>query len=484
MILVIVVLYILSLTLILAFSLGQLNLALHYRKRVSNVEPTIIKWPYVTVQLPIYNEKYVVERLIDSIAALDYPKDKLEVQVLDDSNDSTSDLVKSKVQEYKAKGLNIAHIQRPDRKGFKAGALAYGNGIASGDFISVFDADFTPGAQFLRKTIPQFQDEKIGMVQTRWGHLNKGYSILTEMQAFGLDAHFTVEQSGRNAAGSFISFNGTAGVWRKSCIDDAGGWSADTLTEDLDLSYRAQLRGWKFKYLEDVISPAELPVILPAIKSQQYRWNKGAAETARKNLSHVLRSSLSFRQKIHASFHLLNSSVFILLLIAGILSIPMLIIKESNPQLQLLFDLGSVFLLGFIAIAYFYWLASKKIQPTKTLKYYLLKFPMFLSFSMGLSLHNTIAVIEGLSGIKTPFIRTPKFNVKSPGDSWKENRYINFKMSPSVVFELILALYFAFGVSVGIYLNDYGLILFHFMLMTGFGAVSLLSFKPITYGRR
>ena len=479
----IVIGYISSLILIFFFSLGQFNLTLHYRKKtaIKDNGKTLDNWPIVTVQLPIYNEQYVVERLIDGIVALDYDQKKLQIQILDDSTDETRQLIADKISQYQAQGIWIEHVRRNDRQGFKAGALGYGTELAKGEFIAVFDADFLPEKDFLRKTIPQFTEDNIGMVQTRWGHINKDYSVLTRMQAFGLDAHFTVEQAGRNKAGSFISFNGTAGVWRKDCINDSGGWSAETLTEDLDLSYRAQLKGWRFKYLEDVIAPAELPVLLPAVKSQQYRWNKGAAETAKKNLGNIFKSGLKPIHKIHATFHLMNSSVFLLLLVAGLLSIPMLFIKESNPELRIYFDLGSVFLLGFFAIAFFYWTASSKVCPKKTLKYYLFNFPLFLAFSMGLSLHNAIAVGEGLLGIKTPFVRTPKFNILNQKDSWKGNKYINWKISPSVIFETLLAFYFIAGIASGIYLHDFGLLIFHLMLAIGFGAVSYLSLRPLSY---
>ena len=236
------------------------------------------------------------------------------------------------------------------------------------------------------------------MVQTRWGHLNQDYSLLTKVQAFGLNAHFTIEQKGRLAAGSFINFNGTAGVWRKACIEDAGGWQHDTLTEDLDLSYRAQLKGWKFEYLEDVLSPAELPILIPAVKSQQYRWNKGAAETARKNLGKVLRSKLTFGHKMRAAFHLLNSSVFMFLLTAALFSIPMLYIKDSNPALGLLFDLGSIFIIGFLAISIFYWFSAKASNLNYSLRHFMVQFPMFLSWSMGLALHNSRGHRRGLPG--------------------------------------------------------------------------------------
>ncbi|MGB3468155.1 MAG: cellulose synthase family protein, partial [Cyclobacteriaceae bacterium] len=366
--------YAFALFMINIFSLGQFHLTWHYLKhREKELDDTTDnssdEKPFVTVQLPVYNELYVIERLIEAIAKFDYPADKFEIQVLDDSTDETVEKIAKKVAEVRDRGINITQVRRTKRTGFKAGALKYGTTLAKGEFIAIFDADFIPEKDFLQKTIPYFANEKTGMVQTRWGHLNKDYSLITQMQAFGLDAHFTVEQSGRNIADSFMNFNGTAGVWRKQCIEEAGGWQSDTLTEDLDLSYRAQLKGWKFKYLEDVISPAELPILMPAVKSQQYRWNKGAAETARKNIVNVLAAKISFRKKLHAFFHLLNSSVFVFLLIAATLSIPMLYIKEANPSMGLVFDLGSIFIIGFLAIAAFYWASSKKIEPGNTFRY-------------------------------------------------------------------------------------------------------------------
>ncbi|MEQ9303651.1 MAG: glycosyltransferase family 2 protein, partial [Marinoscillum sp.] len=302
---------------------------------------------------------------------------------------------------------------------------------------------------------------------------------LTKMQAFGLNAHFSVEQYGRNVSGKFMNFNGTAGVWRKECIEDAGGWEYDTLTEDLDLSYRAQLKGWKFKYLESVTAPAELPVLVPAIKSQQYRWNKGAAETARKNLGKILLSKLSFGVKWHAIMHLLNSSVFLCLIVAAVFSIPMLYLKKINPDYNIIFNLASIFIVGFIGMSIFYWVSAKATAKDFSLKYYLKNFPLFLTFSMGMSLHNAIAVLEGYLGIRTPFIRTPKFNIMSKNDSWKGNTYLNHKISFLTIMEGLFSLYFIFGILSAVYLQDFGLILFHFMLACGLGAVFILSLKRI-----
>ncbi|MEQ9230742.1 MAG: glycosyltransferase family 2 protein [Cyclobacteriaceae bacterium] len=474
--------YGIALLIICLFSLGQFNLAWHYMKAKKEEADTIKPmevYPSVVVQLPVYNELYVVERLLESVAALNYPKDKFLIQVLDDSDDETVEVIAKKVNELKGRNVPIEHVRRPERVGYKAGALQYGMKKTDAEFIAIFDADFLPEKDFLLKTMGHFEDKEIGMVQTRWGHLNQNYSVLTQMQAFGLNAHFTVEQKGRQAAGSFINFNGTAGVWRKQCIEEAGGWQHDTLTEDLDLSYRAQLKGWKFHFLEDVVSPAELPVLVDAIKSQQYRWTKGAAETARKTLPSVLRAPLKFATKLRAVMHLLNSSVFLFLMIAAVLSIPMLYIKEFNPELAIVFDLGSIFLIGFFAMGLFYWVSTKTVHPEYTFKFFATQFPLFLMFSMGLALHNSIAVIEGLLGIKTPFIRTPKFNILGKGDSWKGNVYLKKVFSPVMILEGILAAYFIFGIVSGFRLDDYGLMFFHGMLALGFGFVFYQQLKPV-----
>jgi len=478
--------YSISLFYVFLFSMGQLHLTWVYvksrkkKKEVSCFHDNFS--PLVTVQLPIYNEKYVVERLLDAVSKFDYPKEKLEIQVLDDSTDETTAIVLKKIESLRHLGLDIKLIHREDRSGFKAGALDAGCRLAKGELIAIFDADFLPPSDFIKKTIPYFESNEIGVVQTRWGHINKHYSILTELQAFGLDAHFSIEQSARNESNSFINFNGTCGVWRKQCIGDAGGWNFDTLTEDLDLSYRAQLKGWKFKYLEDVETPGELPVIMNAIKSQQYRWNKGGAETARKNFRKVLFSDMSWVNKTHAFFHLFNSSVFVCLLVASILSVPMLYIKNQHPEIEWIFDLGIFFILGFFSITLFYWVSTKRFYGTKPAKFFLSLYPRFLMVSMGLSLHNGLAVLEGLMGRKTPFIRTPKFNVTLKGDSWKGNEYVKLKINALTLFEGALCLYFLFGIVAGIYLKDPGLIFFHVMLALGFGGVFYYSVKPAVNG--
>ena len=462
------------------YSLAQADLVRLYRKskRKSRQSETMnaiqsfqTSYPFVTVQLPIYNELYVVERLINAVAAFVYPRDKFQIQVLDDSTDETVALVDSKVTELKARGLDISHIRRDHREGFKAGALLHGLSQAKGDFIAIFDADFIPLPDFLIRTIPYFQDERVGLVQTKWGHVNENYSLLTQLQAFGLDAHFTIEQQGRNTGGHFINFNGTAGVWRKSCIIEAGNWQSDTLTEDLDLSYRAQLKRWKFLYSEHVSSPAELPVTMNALKTQQFRWTKGAAECARKNLPSVLTSKhIRSSTKIHAFFHLMNCTVFVCILLSALLSIPLLFIKSSHPQFADVFQFASLSPLSLFLLSYFFWTSARQ-KPNRTVRSFLAKFPLFLSVSMGFSLHNSIALCEGYTGKKIPFIRTPKFNITSSKDRWQEKKYLVHGINVISVLEGLLVVYFLAGIYLDFYFRNYGMLLFHSMLTLGFGYV-------------
>lgn len=472
------------------YSLVQLSLVVTYRKNLGkeqDLESTMLsvygaeeEWPLVTIQLPVFNELYVVERLIDSVATIEYPWTKLEVQVLDDSTDESFDIAAKKVKEWQARGLDISHVQRAERVGFKAGALAYGLEKSKGEFTAIFDADFVPEAEFLLRTLPSFQDERVGLVQTRWEHLNEDYSLLTRLQAFGLNAHFSIEQKGRNALEHFINFNGTAGVWRNTCIAEAGGWESDTLTEDLDLSYRAQLKGWKFIYKEKIGSPAELPAAMTALKNQQYRWTKGAAECAVKNLPRVIKSKgVSFRTKVHALFHLMSSFIFVCVIATAVLSVPMLLIKFQSPELDIVFKVASLFLLSFFILAYFYWTSVRYGQSDKyrTFGKFLMLFPLFLSVSMGLSLHNAIAVLEGYIGRKTPFVRTPKFSIESSDDSFKGNRYLARHIHPLTFVEIFLTVYFLGGIGLAFYLKDFGLIPFHLMLCFGFGIVSFYSLR-------
>lgn len=480
----VIVLYIIGLSFIFLYCTTQVILVVAYLRSLrgfksAEVLPIAIdSLPKVTVQLPVFNELYVVERLIDSIVKLNYPKDKLQIQVLDDSTDETLELSRRKVEHYKQQGFDIELVQRPDRVGYKAGALQYGLQFATGELIAIFDADFIPNVDFLEKTVPHLQNPAIGLVQTKWEHLNKSYSILTRVQAFALDAHFNIEQSGRYAEGVFMHFNGTAGIWRRTCIEDAGGWSADTLTEDLDLSYRAQLKGWKFVFLGEVGSPAELPVVMSAIKSQQFRWNKGPAEVSRKLLMKVLLSDLPFKVKWHGFFHLLNSSINIFILGTAILSVPLLYFKAIWGQ-SFVFTAIYFFMLGFLGLAGFYMVAQVKEERsiTKGLISFFVLFPSFLSLSMGLSLHNCIAVVRGLMGEKTAFIRTPKLNINGKTDAWQLKRYNIGKLSLINISEALLSVYFLLGIYIAVKYNEYGLLPFHLLLFLGFFFISFYSIK-------
>jgi cellulose synthase/poly-beta-1,6-N-acetylglucosamine synthase-like glycosyltransferase len=467
------------------YALAQLNLLFNYRS-AQKKEDTSPKFdftnskeiPKVTIQLPVYNEMYVMERLLDNIVTLEYPREKLEIQVLDDSSDESIVTTEKHIKRLQKTGINIQHIRRSNRQGFKAGALKEGLEIATGEFIAIFDADFLPQKDWLLQTIPYFKNAAIGVVQTRWGHINRNYSTLTKIQAFALDAHFTLEQVGRNSKGHFINFNGTAGVWRKECILDAGNWEGDTLTEDLDLSYRAQLKKWKFKYLENVKTPAELPVIISAARSQQFRWNKGGAENFQKMTKRVLSNKdISLKTKIHSVLHLLNSSMFLMILIVAILSIPMLYIKNEYSHLRSYFYMISFFIISSIIFFICYWFMFKKSYGGgfKNFLKYTGTFFTFFSIAMGFSLHNSIAVLEGHFGKKSDFVRTPKFNIKTIKDTWKKNKYIHKKISLNTLIEGILTLYFAFGMYsafvVGNQGGDFGLFPFHLMLFFGFGYV-------------
>ncbi|MCG9792239.1 cellulose synthase family protein [Flavobacterium algicola] len=477
--------YCLSILLIFFYGLAQFNLLLNYlksKKQVDNSPQYNFEkgdpFPFVTIQLPLYNEKYVVERLLHTVAALEYPKHLLEIQVLDDSTDDSIPMTKNLIAEIAQTGLDIKHIFRSNRTGFKAGALKEGLAIAKGEFIVIFDADFVPQKNWLLQTMPYFKDPKIGVVQTRWGHLNRNYSTLTKIQAFALDAHFTLEQVGRNSQSHFINFNGTAGVWRKECILDAGNWESDTLTEDLDLSYRAQLKNWKFKYLEKVETPAELPAIISAARSQQFRWNKGGAENFSKNAKRVLKSdTISFKTKAHGILHLLNSSMFLALFVMAILSIPVLYIKHSLPEIHRLFDILMFFIITSLLFFISYWVTYKSIHGGgfKSFLSYTRLFFVFYTIAMGFSFHNTIAVLEGLWGKKSEFVRTPKLNIESLKEQWKQNIYLNKKISKNVIFEGLLMSYFVFGIYSSFYLHDFSILFLHLMLSIGFAYVFIQS---------
>ncbi|MEL6925433.1 MAG: cellulose synthase family protein [Bacteroidota bacterium] len=471
------------------YCLLQLHLLFKYKrlhwsgKAIPKARTADADLPFVTIQLPVFNEMYVVERLIDRITEFDYPKDKFEIHVLDDSTDETVELSRKKAAEYRTKGFNIKVLHRTDRSGYKAGALKEGMKDARGEFIAIFDADFLPRRDFLRATIPHFQNEKIGVVQTRWEHINRDYSMLTRLQAMQLNVHFTVEQLGRKGGNYLLQFNGTAGVWRRKTIEDAGGWEADTLTEDLDLSYRAQLKGWEILYLEKFGSPAELPAEMNGLKSQQFRWMKGGAETARKMLPTVWSSNLSFAQKIHATGHLMSSGVFVFVFVAGVFSVPMLFALQTVGVSS---NYLAYFLVGLLSVISVYYVANVEAELNrqsylKTLLKFIFLFPIFLSLSMGLSLHNTVAVIQGYLGKKSPFVRTPKFNIKGLTDSFKKQNYLAQKIPWTTFVEGLLALYFLGGVLTGLYTGNKSFLIFHLLLMFGFGTICYYSVRHVRF---
>jgi len=478
----ILVFYFFSLLVLFGFGIHSLLLVHFLRKYDTKKTPEYplpAELPKVTIQIPLYNEKYVAERLIHAVCSIKYPADKLEIQILDDSTDETQAILQNCVKEYKEKGVNIKYLHRTNREGFKAGALKAGLEVAEGEFVAIFDADFLPNPDFLLKTISQFTDPKVGMVQTRWEHLNEEYSYITKAQALSLDGHFAVEQYARFKSGCFINFNGTAGIWRKSCIIDAGNWQPDTLTEDLDLSYRAQMKGWKFVYLNDVTSPAELPADINALKTQQFRWTKGAVETARKLLPKLLTSKLPAKIKIEGAIHLTSNIVYPFILIVALLNLPVLLIKNYTTAYDTFYAIMSIFVLASISTFLFYTFSQMTIHNDWRKR--LLLFPLFMAGSMGFAVNNTRAVIEALIGKKSSFTRTPKMGIvgadENSAQAAKTNIYKPRKIPKSTFTELIFALYFVVCVGVSIYYLEIAAIPFQLMFLFGFGLVAVLSLK-------
>lgn len=465
--------FLFSITYLVLFSLTQLDLTLLYLfKRKSFRQPIVAAehWPRITIQLPVYNEQFVINRLLNSIAQLDYPKDRLEVQILDDSTDETTDLIKKWIASQGQQALRFLHIRRKNRIGFKAGALANGMLTCNGEFIAIFDADFIPPVDFLKRSSSLFSDSKIGVVQTRWTHLNEKQNLLTRLQAFGLDAHFTIEQNARMYAPSFLNFNGTAGIWRRACIEDAGGWSADTLTEDLDLSFRAQLKGWKIIYDDRIGCPAELPTTMTSVIRQQQRWNKGGAETLRKLFMPVLRSGASLRTKVHALFQLGSSSVFVALLLASLSSLGIFWIGPTPGLSGKLLEWGSFGFAGFLSVVIFYAVSGIiNRQPFWWL------IPVFLLLNMGLSLRHASAVFSGWLGIRTTFNRTPKFSYGYEHSLVSTGTYIK-RLSISGWIEMLLGIIFLYTAWVGLTSGEDIFLMMHSMVGIGLISVSILLF--------
>jgi cellulose synthase/poly-beta-1,6-N-acetylglucosamine synthase-like glycosyltransferase len=397
---------------------------LYFKHKYNTPEPLPFQGPLprVTVQLPIYNEMYVCERLIESVCAIEYPRELLEVQVLDDSTDETREIAAAAVERCRASGIDVRYLHRDDRRGYKAGALEEGLKSARGELIAVFDADFVPAPDFLRRTVPHFSEPRVGMVQVRWGHLNRAFSVLTQAQSIMLDGHFVIEHTARNRSGRFFNFNGTAGIWRRSAIVDAGGWHHDTLTEDLDLSYRAQLRGWQFVFLPEVVSPAEVPVEMNAFKSQQHRWAKGSIQTAKKLLPEIFRSDLPRAVKVEAFFHLTNNLAYLLMVLISVLMPISVVVRYSHGWYGVLLLDFPFFVAATLSVCGFYVASQREVGRSwwQRLKY----LPFLMSLGIGLSINNARAVIEALFNHQSAFTRTPKHGVGEKGNGrWAQLRY-------------------------------------------------------------
>ncbi len=429
--------------------------------------------PVVTVQLPMFNEMYVAERLLDAVARLDYPRDRLEIQILDDSTDETQGICRSKAEALRKAGHRVQYLHRDDRSGYKAGALEQGLLHASGELVLVFDADFMPKPEMLRQMVHYFSNPRVGMVQARWGHVNRDFSRLTEVEALMLDGHFVIEHTARHRSGRFFNFNGTAGMWRVKTISDAGGWQHDTLTEDMDLSYRAQLKGWEFVYLYDTISPAELPVEMNSFKSQQFRWAKGSIQVAKKLLPTILRSKVPWRVKSEAFFHLTNNVAYPLLLLLSMLLLPNLLVRTAHGWRDVLLIDLPLFFGTTMSVISFYIVAQREVSPRgwrNKLKF----LPLMLSVGIGLCINQTRAVLEAFFGKETEFVRTPKHGVAVRGEDWTQKRYRAMK-SLVPFFELFMALYFTATILVALTGGHFLSLPFLCLFLVGFTYVGTLS---------
>ncbi len=450
---------------------------LYYRhaRRAPRIVKTFEDLPPVTVQLPLFNELYVAERLIDATCAIDYPRGLLQVQVLDDSTDETRETARRKVEEWRARGLDVEYIHREDRAGFKAGALDHGLKTAKGLFVAIFDADFVPQPDFLRRTVHFFTDEKVGCVQTRWGHINKEYSVLTRLQSIFLDGHFIMEHAARNRSGRFFNFSGTAGIWRREAIDRSGGWQHDTLTEDLDLSFRAQLKGWKFLFLPEVETPAELPVEMNGFKSQQHRWVKGSMQTTKKLLKDVVRARIPFHVKAEGIVHLLGNTAYILTFVLALLMFP---VTWFRPRLEMrtsvVLDLA-VFAMATLSVCLFYLASQREINGFRGVFRAILYTPMLLCMGIGMCISNARAVLEGLLTRGGEFVRTPKYNIHENRDTFMAKKYRVSLKRIIPVLELLTGLGFAWVVCYSFAHRMYGAIPFQMLFLVGFLYVSFLS---------
>lgn len=480
----IIILYTIGPVLITVYSIGQFHLLyifLKNRKTYSIEAPSYNdgEWPYVTVQIPMFNEMYVAEHVIDACAKLDYPSDKLEIQVLDDSTDETLEIAKKSASYWKEKGVDVVVIHRENRQGFKAGALHEGTQVAKGEFIAIFDADFRPNPDFLYKTVGYFQDEKVGVVQTRWGHLNRSYSLLTRAQSLLHDAFFMIEQQARSVAGYFLRFNGSGGLWRKETIADAGNWSGETLSEDYDLCLRAQMNGWKIVYDNEIVAPAELPVTMVDFKVQQYRWTKGRGQIIKKHFWNLVKSDLPFMVKTHAIFDLLNVFINVGVLLLAFLSVPLVFLLKANPELRLFFSIQSLALINILIAPWFAWLVFDKYAEGFKEKWKEMKqtfFP-FLVLIIGFPFFMVVSLIDGFVNNKSFFHRTSKYNALSSKDSWRNKMYSPSEVPTITWFEGIFAVIFLFALVIDIAIISVAFIPFHILLTLGFSSIFIQSVR-------
>jgi cellulose synthase/poly-beta-1,6-N-acetylglucosamine synthase-like glycosyltransferase len=449
---------------------------LYMRNRDKDPQPLapLSPLPAVTIQLPLYNEMYVADRLIDAVCGIDYPRELLEIQVLDDSTDETRTIAESTVRRFAAEGVDIHYIHRGDRRGYKAGALEAGLKVARGEFVAIFDADFIPRPDFLTQLMPHFADPKVAMVQARWGHINQDYSLLTKIQSILLDGHFVLEHGGRHRAGRFFNFNGTAGIWRRAAIEDAGGWHHDTLTEDLDLSYRAQLRGWRFVFRPNVIAPAEVPVEMNAFKSQQHRWAKGSIQTCRKLLPRIFAANVPLGVKAEAFFHLTANFNYPLMCVLSVLMFPAMRIRYNMGWYEMLLIDVPLFFAATFSVCNFYVICQREIHHDWRARMRYL--PILMSIGIGLCINNTKAVFEALFNKHTEFNRTPKYRIEGDGDDWVGKKYRqSVQIQPLI--ELALGLYFTWTVFYALASQIYATVPFLVLFQIGFlytGLVSLV----------
>lgn len=457
-------------------------LYLKNRQKAPRPKKLFERLPRLTVQLPIYNERYVVERLLEAVVHLDYPRELLEIQVLDDSTDETRLLCSRLVADYARAGYPVHYFHRENREGFKAGALAEGLKKATGEFIAIFDADFVPPPAILRKMVHYFTDAQIGMVQGRWAWINRDYSALTQVESIMLDGHFVVEHGGRSFSGRFFNFNGTAGMWRRAAIEDAGGWEHDTLTEDTDLSYRAQLKGWKFVYDPTAVCPSELPVEMNSFKTQQARWAKGLIEVAKKLLPVIWRSDQPLYIKMEATFHLTSNIAYPLMVLFSLILLPAIIVRFYQGWFQMLYLDLPLFLASTCTVSGFYIVSQRELYPRDWYKraVYL---PFLMAMGIGLTVTNAKAVMEALLGIESSFVRTPKYRVERSDHGWERKKYVRRRTGWIPAIELLLAGYFAYTTAYSLSVQNYLVAPFLVLFMVGYSYMGTMSLLQIPLRR-